>query len=417
MPRRDMIRVRTYKPSTEAIHLFASAPPEPRARRPVDGLRAVAYALLFLSAAVLSQIGEDLDRSLSDALTSFPGFLRLLWLGGFWLAIAWSVTLLVIAAFRQRVPLALSGLGGAGLAIAMSLVAGAIVTDQAGDVITRLFDPGQPPVFPLAALAVTSAVIAVMAPYLTLPLRRFGRVLVAAQMVGSLFLGAAQALGVIASLAIGLFAGAVVHLVRGSPGGFPSVTRVRAALRELGVAVERLEPTELRPEGVAVLTGTDAAGPLDVKVYGRDALDAELVADLWRLAWYRGRRRSARLSRGEYVEHEGFMTMLAERGGVRVPHVVTAGLADNGDALIVVRPAGTPLDGESPELTADQVESLWASWAACTPAALSTTGSTSIGSPPRMRGPPPSATCRRPRCRPASSMPSPIAPSSSHSRR
>jgi uncharacterized protein (TIRG00374 family) len=359
MPRRDMIRVRTYKPSTESIHVFASAPPEPRARRPVDGLRAVAYALLFLSAAVLSQIGDDLDQSLSDALTSFPGFLKVLWLCGFWLAIVWSASLLVIAAFRQRVSLALAGLGAAALAIAISLVAGAIVSDQAGDVITRFADPDQPPVFPLAALAITSAVIVVMAPYLTLPLRRFGRALVAAQMIGSLFLGASRALGAIASLAIGLFAGAAVHLVRGSPAGFPSVTRVKAALGELGVDVEQLDPTELRPEGVAVLAGKDGDGRLEVKVYGRDALDGELVADLWRLAWYRGRRRSARLSRGEYVEHEGFMTMLAERGGVRVPDVVTAGLADNGDALIVVRPAGTPLDGASPELTGEQVESLW----------------------------------------------------------
>jgi hypothetical protein len=158
MPRWDMIRVRTYEPSTESIHLFASAPPGPCARRPVDGLRAVAYALLFLSAAVLSQIGDDLEQSLSDALTSFPGFLKVLWLCGFWLAIVWSASLLVIAAFRQRVPLALSGLVAAALAIAISLVAGAIVSDQAGDVITRFADPDQPPLFPLAALAITSAV-------------------------------------------------------------------------------------------------------------------------------------------------------------------------------------------------------------------------------------------------------------------
>jgi Lysylphosphatidylglycerol synthase TM region len=65
------------------------------------------------------------------------------------------------------------------------------------------------------------------------------------------------------------------------------------------------------------------------------------------------------VSAAEYVEHEGFVTMLAARGGVRVPEVVTAGLADNGDALIVVRHSGVPLGDGSPELTADQERSLW----------------------------------------------------------
>ena len=46
---------------------------------------------------------------------------------------------------------------------------------------------------------------------------------------------------------------------------------------------------------------------------------------VWRLVWYRGPQRTARLSRLELVEHEGFVTLLAERAGVRVPRLVTAG--------------------------------------------------------------------------------------------
>jgi uncharacterized protein (TIRG00374 family) len=51
--------------------------------------------------------------------------------------------------------------------------------------------------------------------------------------------------------------------------------------------------------------------------------------------------------------------MLAARGGVRVPEVVTAGLADNGDALIVVRPEGRRLDRREPVLNGEQARSLW----------------------------------------------------------
>ena len=70
------------------------------------------------------------------------------------------------------------------------------------------------------------------------------------------------------------------------------------------------------------------------------------------------RQRTARLSRIELVEHEGFVTLLAERAGVRVPRIVTAGSAGRGDALVVVRPDGTPLSADV-TAEADAVASLW----------------------------------------------------------
>jgi uncharacterized membrane protein YbhN (UPF0104 family) len=315
--------------------------------------------LLLLLAGLLSQIASDLDQGLSDVLQSFPGFLKVFWLAGFWIAVGWSLTLLAISAFRHRLQLAIEGLGAALLAGGIAVAAAAIVAGDAGDVLSHLADANGPPVFPPGAVAMTSAVIAVMAPYLTLPFRRFGRALIAAQALGALFLGIGQACGTVASLVIGLLAGAAIHLIRGSPGGFPTVTRVRAALNDLGVDVDQLVPSMMQRDGVALMRATDRHGSLEVKVYGRDAWEGELVASLWRLVWYRGSQRSARLSRGEYVEHEGFMNYLAADAGLRVPEVVTAGLADNGDALIVVRPDGTPLTETAPKLTADQVGSLW----------------------------------------------------------
>ena len=129
-----------------------------------------------------------------------------------------------------------------------------------------------------------------------------------------------------------------MHLLRGSPGGLPTVTRVQAALADLGVEPSSWHRSRCAAKGWPCSPAPTADGQIEVRVYGRDAWEGELLADLWRLVWYRGSRRSARLSRSEYVEHEGFMTLLAADAGVRVPEVVTAGLADNGDALIVVRP-------------------------------------------------------------------------------
>ena len=106
MAHQDVYEVRWSRRSRESVQLFAAAPSDPRARRPVDGLRAVAFFVLVVGAALLSVIGRDLDEGLSQVLTSFPGFLRVVWLSGFWLAVGWASALLIVAAVRQRLPLA-----------------------------------------------------------------------------------------------------------------------------------------------------------------------------------------------------------------------------------------------------------------------------------------------------------------------
>ena len=176
----------------------------------------------------------------------------------------------------------------------------------------RFLDLNGPTVFPPAAVGIVAAVAATMAPYITRPFRRFGRALMVLLVLGVVFLEVASLAGTVAALASGLLAGTAMHLVLGSPGGLPTVSRVVAALADLGVQVHDLVPIAVRSEGIALMSGADAKGEIEVRVYGRDAWDGELMADLWRLAWYRGRRRTLRLSRSEYVEHEGFMTLLAD---------------------------------------------------------------------------------------------------------
>jgi uncharacterized protein (TIRG00374 family) len=339
--------------------LFAAGRDDPRARRPSDAIRAVGYFALLLVATVLSVLGRDVDSRLSRALVQFPGFLHVLWLVGFWGAVAWASALLVITLVRGRALLTAEALLASVLAIAGAACVAAIAGRSAGDVFSRLGDVDGPPVFPPAALAVTSAILATMAPRLTLPLRRVGRGFIAAQLVAALLLGAALTTGAVAAVAIGLLAGTTVHLVFGSPGGFPTLGRVRSALGELGVEVTELHVVSMERDGSVLLSGTDATGPLRVKVYGRDAWDGELVASAWRRAWYRGSQRTARLSPVEYVEHEGFLTFLAQHAGACVPQVITAGLGDNGDALIAVRPDGASLLDCGPTLDPDELTMLW----------------------------------------------------------
>ena len=196
--------------------------------------------------------------------------------------------------------------------IGLAAIVAELVGHSAGDLFRRLGDFDGPPVFPPGGLVATSAALATMAPSVTRPFRRFGRGLIAAQLISCIFLGAALASGGVASVAIGLLAGTSLHLVFGSPGGLPTLSRVQTALQGLGIELEDLRPIVRGREGVVVLAGRDATSVVHVKVYGRDAWDGEFVADTWRRVWYRGNNRRFRLSRVEYVEHEGFMTFLAQ---------------------------------------------------------------------------------------------------------
>jgi glycosyltransferase 2 family protein len=348
-------------PSPHRVHaeLFAAGRDDPRARRPSDAIRAVAYLMLLLVTAVLSVIGHDFDTRFSNALVDLPGFLDALWRVGVWGAVGWATALLVIMLVRGRPLLAGEALLASILAIGGSACLAALVGESPGDVFSRIGDVESPPVFPPAVLAMTSAVLATLAPRLTVPFRRVGRWLIAAQLLGGLLLGATLASGAIAAILVGLLAGTTLHLVFGSPGGFPTVGRVRSALEDLGLEVDGLHPVSMGREGSVLLAGRDSVGPVQVKVYGRDAWDGELIASAWRRVWYRGTQRTARLGRVEYVEHEGLVTFLAQRSGARVPDVITAGLGDNGDALIAVRPDGTPLLDGAATLDPNELATLW----------------------------------------------------------
>ena len=351
----------TAIPSRHRVHaeLFAAGRDDPRARRPSDAIRAVAYLLLLLVAAVLSVVGHDFDTRLSNALVDLPAFLHALWLLGVWGAVGWAVALLVIMLVRGRPLLTVEALVASILAIGGSACIAALVGGSPGDVFSRIGDVGRPPVFPPVMLAMTSAVLATLAPRLTVPFRRVGRWLIIVQLLGALCLGATLASGAVAAIALGLLAGTTLHLVFGSPGGFPTVRRVRSALEDLGLEVDGLHPVSMGREGSVLFAGRDSVGPVQVKVYGRDAWDGELLASAWRRVWYRGTQRTARLGRVEYVEHEGLVTFLAQRSGARVPHVITAGLGDNGDALIAVRPDGAPLLYGATALDSDELATLW----------------------------------------------------------
>jgi len=340
--------------------LFASGPHDPRARRPTDLALALTSVLAIVVTSVASQIGGDVDAALAAALSLFPPFLDPLWSGLAWAPLIWAVILLGTTVLRRRTTLARDLIGAVAVAIGLAVLVGAVVTDDPWAPLSRLGDVGGPPAFPPGALTIAAAVLAVASPHLSRPFRHLGRWLLAGSFVGTMILGAANPSGTVVALAVGTLAAAIIHLTAGSPGGRPTLARVQLALQGLGVEAHELTPPTMHAGGVVRCSAVDAMGPLDIKVYGRDAWDAQLLATVWRLAWYRGPQRTVRLTRLELVEHEGFVTLLAERAGVRVPPLVTAGAAGQGDALVVVRSLGRPLT----DMTTATDEAFDAFWAA-----------------------------------------------------
>lgn len=204
--------------------------------------------------------------------------------------------------------------------------------------------------FPVIQIAVFMAVATAVLPYLARGLQRFIEVFIVGLAVVTVSAGNGLPLNVLASLLIGWGVTAAVRLWFGSPLGLPSSGEAALLLSDVGIQAEDVEPLRTQAWGVANYTASDPVGEvpgaeLRVSVYGRDAADARLLAKAGRFLFYRDSGPTLSFTRLQQVEHEAYLTLLASRGGVRVPEVMVAAKAGAaGDAILVSRlPDGAPL--------------------------------------------------------------------------
>ena len=321
------------------IRFFSSAADAPRARRPTDVVLCVVSIAAIVTTAALAPDPKD-SSTTAAFIQSLPGLFGWFWEIVHVLAIAWAGALLVAALFGrgrrslfrdQVLALVLAALGSL-------LLAGDVSTAVDG---LTIFDP--PPVFPAVAVVLVAAVLVTSSPHLGRPARRTGRLLVGGSFLSAIALGGTLPIGAIAAIAIGTAAGTIVHLIFGSPGGRPTAQQVAVALTDLGFDTVDVEPARLQTRGVAVMRATTSVGgTLLVKIYGRDAWDGQLLSTIWTTLWYRDEAPTLTFSRLQQVEHEAFVTLLAERADVPVLPVVAAGPVAN-DALLVVETNGVQL--------------------------------------------------------------------------
>jgi uncharacterized membrane protein YbhN (UPF0104 family)/membrane-associated phospholipid phosphatase/tRNA A-37 threonylcarbamoyl transferase component Bud32 len=342
---------------------FGPASEEPYRRRTSDRIRVVVAAGVM--AVVVAKYGSPsgANQSLFAFFNGLPDDLQpvfetLYWVGTLWAVLIVAAAALIARRWRLARDLAIAGV----LAGIVARVIGQFVD---GDTLSKVFDAtirlDTTPSFPLVRLAVVTAVVCAASPYVTLPTRRYGRVLLFALAVSAMYLGVGYPSDVLGGLVLGWGTAALVHLAFGSPGGRPTTPQVLAALDALGVEATDLELDARQPVGASRFLGHDREGPISVRVLGRDEADAQLVAKVWRFVAYKDSGPHLYLAREQEVEHQAYVGLLAERAGVRVPDVLVAGTAGPGAALIVARmEPGRPLSEFTPDEVDDALlDALW----------------------------------------------------------
>jgi uncharacterized protein (TIRG00374 family) len=349
------------KGSATGIRIFSSAPDAPRSRRPTDG---VMLALAILGAIVLSFPAPGptaIDIAATNLVEQLPGLAGWFWEAAYALLIIWSLTLMLLALFAHgRKRLFLYESLGAALALGFAILAANAGGVDASTSVRGLINTASPPIYLATRIAVATAIIVTASPNLARPVRVIGRWLIGIGAVAAVALGAALPIGIAAGFLIGFIAAAAVHLLVGSPGGRLTLDQVTEALKELGVEATATADAPLQPRGVALtLASTPTGQPLLVKLFGRDAWDGQLVSAAWYAIWHRGAK-SVGAGRLEQVEHEAFLTVAAERGGVPVMSIIAAGEADQGDALLVLDASGRALSSlDTGQVDIDLVRGSW----------------------------------------------------------
>ena len=349
------------EPRRLRIRIFSSANDAPRARRPTDALLLVATIIGISICTIAAPGPTDLDTAIGNLLKELPGLF-----GGFWevaydLLIVWPLFLIVASlAAHGRKHLLRDLL----LAIPISFVFAALAGLAAGTDLSASLDQvlasGSPPVYLGVRLAIATAVIATVSPHLVHPLRGLGRWLIGLGALAGVALGVSVSIGAAAGFLVGLAGAATVHLIFGSPGGRLTLEEVSSALDEIGVATRDLFAAPLQSRGVQVWLGQARDGrPLLVKIFGRDARQGQLIASTW--SSLRRRGETVRLgTTWQQAQNEAFVSLFAERGGVLVLPLVAAGIAVDGDALLVFNADGRTLASMRAEEIDDRaIEGLW----------------------------------------------------------
>jgi len=316
-------------------------------RRPTDIVRAGVGVFGVALAGLWAQAESSLDTNLFKTVNDFPNSLEdvanaLYALGSIWAVIGVALVLVLLKKLPVALHVALAGVLAWGV----------------GELLHEILDPekiqglsinvrtGDGPIFPSTNVAVITALVLVLAPYVVRPLRRVFLLLVVLIALSAMYLGTAFPSDVVGGIFLGFAAAGLVLAVFGAPGGRPTLNEVRDGLVALGFDVAEVTHADEQVARAAVMDVRLTSGErLRVDAYGRDQRDGQVAAKVWHWIMYRDPGVPVFGSRLQQTEHIGYALMLAERAEVPAPHLVKTGAAGPEAAMLVTSaPDGTPLD-------------------------------------------------------------------------
>ncbi|MEV6812353.1 lysylphosphatidylglycerol synthase domain-containing protein [Micromonospora sp. NPDC051296] len=191
--------------------------------------------------------------------------------------------------------------------------------------------------YPSGHVAVTTALALVAARAVGPRWHRLLWVVIFLVAVARIHVGAHLPVDTIGGVLVGWFAVCLTRLMVGDVGPERSAGGLRRVLRHRGFDVVRLEPLTGDARGSWPWLAVTADGRrLFVKVTGGQQRDADWAYKLYRRLRYRHvADEPPYLSAKQQSDHETYLTLLAERAGVRVPAVVTTATLPDGDAVLV----------------------------------------------------------------------------------
>ena len=313
-------------------------------RHPADLVRIAVAAGVVVACVVAARApgANEVEIAIFNEMHRLPGWSTEVWRVLTWFG-SWPgiVAGAGLALYLGRPRMAVAVTSSSVLAWLLALVLHALVTPRLV-APALLADSLRGPaaggfLFPSVHVAVIAALAAAAGPYVTRVERSGSGAIVVGVAVADLVLGENLPLGVFAGAVLGWGAAVSMHLALGAPGRRSAEPSVEIACRQAG-----LVPREVVREG---------RQPLQPQLYQVTSVDGErlqmkVVRRLHRLAGpaYKLRRILASVEvqnepalstpRHE-VEHEAYVTLLAERAGVGTLPVLLAGEIEHGPPFLI----------------------------------------------------------------------------------
>ena len=235
-----------------------------------------------------------------------------------------AVVVFALAAWLARRPWLAPLLLGAGTASwgAARLLQHVIDEDPPVVRLSRVILHGAPApgfAFPPTHVAVVAAMATVARSELSRPARRLAWLIVGLVALARVYVGTHLPADVLGGLGLGWAVGALVNLVVGVRPAVPDGPQLSALLAGAGRPALTVRPLSVTGDGAARFVLETATGPRFMKALGRDDPESDWMRRAWRFLAFRqaveGRVPNTAAHR---VDHEAYVTLLAERAGVAV---------------------------------------------------------------------------------------------------